>query len=128
MRFYAKYVSATYTHGVTLDDSYIESYPATVALTGSTENKIKQIICQKYLAGFFHNEYQAWFEFRRTGYPEFVLNPNTNSNPTDNTKFPTRWQYPQNEIDYNSDNLKEAVSRQYNGSDDFNGIMWILQK
>lgn len=47
-------------------------------------------------------------------------------NPTDNTKFPTRWQYPQNELDYNTENVREAVQRQYNGSDDFNGIMWIL--
>ena len=57
-----------------------------------------------------------------------ILNPNSNMNPTDNTKFPTRWQYPQNEINYNTDNLNEAVQRQYNGSDDFNGIMWILKE
>lgn len=127
MNFYARYVEAKYTHNVTLDNAYITAYPATVALTGSMEQKIKQIICQKYLAGFFHNEYQAWYEFRRTGYPEFIVNPKTNLNPTDNTKFPTRWMYPQNEIDYNTDNLKEALTRQYNGSDDHNGIMWILQ-
>ncbi len=127
MNFYAGYADASYTHGVTMDEAYINSYPATVTLTGSTDNMIKQIICQKYMAGFFHNGYQAWFEFRRTGYPEFVLNPNTNMNPTDNTKFPTRWQYPQNEIDYNTDNLNDAVQRQYNGSDDFNGIMWLLK-
>ncbi len=127
MAFYGKYVDAKYTHGVTMDQAYINAYPATIPLTGTTENKIKQIICQKYLAGFFQNGYQAWFEFRRTGYPEFVLNPATNSNPTDNTKFPTRWQYPQNEIDYNSDNLDEALQRQYSGSDDFDGVMWILK-
>jgi hypothetical protein len=128
MRFYAHYVPDNYTHNVSMDDPYIASYPASVALAGNTENKIKQIISQKYMAGFFHNGYLAWFEFRRTGYPEFVLNPNSNMNPTDNTKFPTRWQYPQNEINYNTDNLNEAVQRQYNGSDDFNGIMWILKE
>lgn len=127
MRFYAHYVEDKYAHDVTLDEEYINSYPATVTLTGSTENKVKQIICQKYMAGFFQNEYQSWFEFRRTGYPEFVLNPNSNQNSTDNTKFPTRWQYPQNEIDYNSDNVKTAIQSQYNGSDDFNQIMWILK-
>lgn len=128
MNFYANYVSDTYNHGVVLDQSYINSYPETVSLTGTTENMIKQIVTQKYLSGFFHNDYQAWFEFRRTGYPEFVLNPNSNSNPTDNTKFPTKWLYPQNEINYNSENLNEALKRQYNGSDDFNGIMWVLKK
>lgn len=127
MEFYAHFGSDEYNHGVELDQAYIEAYPTTVALTGSEENKIKQIISQKYMAGLFHNRFQAWFEFRRTGYPEFILNPNSNMNPTDNTKFPTRWQYPQNELDYNTENVREAVQRQYNGSDDFNGIMWILQ-
>ena len=127
MNFYSHHVTADFNHGVTLDEAYISTYPTTVALTGTVENMIKQIICQKYMAGFFHNGNQSWFEFRRTGYPEFVLNPNSNMNPTDNTKFPTRWQYPQNEIDYNTDNLNDAVQRQYNGSDDFNGIMWILK-
>ena len=127
MSFYAHYVDAKYAHGVTMDETYINAYPATVALAGSTEDKIKQIICQQYMAGFLQNRFMAWFEFRRTGYPEFVLNPNSNLNPTDNTKFPTRWMYPQNEINYNRENLEIAVQRQYSGSDDFNGIMWILK-
>ncbi|MDD4514412.1 SusD/RagB family nutrient-binding outer membrane lipoprotein [Massilibacteroides sp.] len=126
MNFYARYTDSKYTHGVSIDDAYINTYTDQVALTGSPDNKIKQIIDQKYMAGFFHNQYFSWFEFRRTGYPEFILNPNSNMNPTDNTKFPTKWQYPQSEIDYNNDNLKEALDRQYGGSDDFNGIMWIL--
>ncbi len=127
LKFYANYANSIYTHGVTIDNNYIDTYPATVPLTGSTENKIKQIICQKYLAGFFQNEYQAWFEFRRTGYPAFVLNPKTNSNVTDNKKFPIRWQYPQNEIDYNTDNVNAAIQSQYGGSDDFNQVMWLLK-
>lgn len=127
MEFYRHYGTERYNHGVDLDDTYVNAYVLAVALTGNAENKIQQIIEQKYMAGLFQNRYQAWFEFRRTGYPEFVLNPNSNMNPTDNTKFPTRWQYPQNEIDFNTENLKEAVQRQYNGSDDFNGTMWILQ-
>src|SRR5690606_19660076 len=109
MAFYSYYGSDTYNHGVGLDDTYVNGYLIAVALAGSDENKIQQIIEQKYMAGLFQNRYQAWFEFRRTGYPEFILNPNSNMNPTDNTKFPTRWQYPQNEIDFNTDNLKGAV-------------------
>ncbi|MGL5957073.1 MAG: SusD/RagB family nutrient-binding outer membrane lipoprotein [Phocaeicola sp.] len=129
MNFYVKYADSKYTHGVSMDEAYINSYPSTdgIALEGDLNNQIKQIIWQKYLAGFFHNEYQAWFEFRRTGYPEFILNPNTNENITNKDLFPTRWMYSQNELDYNTDNMNEAVKRQYNGSDDFNGTMWILQ-
>lgn len=127
MAFYNHYGAGKYNHDVALDDTYVNGYTTAVALNGSDEQQIQQIIEQKYMAGLFQNGYQAWFEFRRTGYPKFVLNPNSNMNPTDNTKFPTRWQYPQNEIDFNTENLKSAVQSQYNGSDDFNGMMWLLQ-
>ena len=54
------------------------------------------------------------------------INPNTNLN-TEKDKIPTRWMYPEAEFSYNPDNANEAVQRQYNGSDDVNKLMWILQ-
>ena len=41
-------------------------------------------------------------------------------------KFPIRWRYSQDEIDYNKANLEEALNRQYNGNDGFNEKMWIV--
>lgn len=129
MKFLVNYTPVAYRHGVTMDDAYINGYPSTagVALTGSNENQIKQIITQKYLAGFLQNcDYNAWYENRRTGYPEFLLNPSTNLN-TPSTKFPLRWLYPSTELTNNSENLDAAIKSQYSGNDNVNETMWLLK-
>ena len=120
---------ADYHHNMKMEAAYINAYPTTgaVALTGSTENQIQQIITQKYLANFLQgSKYQSWFENRRTGYPVFVLNTATNLN-TPSGNFPLRWLYPSNELNYNSANLAAAVASQYAGSDDNNQMMWLLK-
>jgi hypothetical protein len=38
-----------------------------------------------------------------------------------------RWLYPANELSYNTENLNEALARQYNGNDNVNEVMWILK-
>ncbi|GAB3009837.1 SusD/RagB family nutrient-binding outer membrane lipoprotein [Niabella terrae] len=127
MDFLSAMTPTTYTHGMPLDAPYINSYIAGVALTGSQENQLLQIITQKYLAGFLQGaDYNAWYEFRRTGYPAFKLNANTNLN-TPSSQFPVRWRYPQSELDNNGDNYKEAIQRQFSGVDDVNQVMWLLQ-
>jgi hypothetical protein len=131
MRFTAKYTPdvADYHHNMKMDEAYIQAYPSTaaVALSGTAQNQIAQIITQKYLAGFLQgSNYNAWYENRRTGYPVFTLNPSTNLN-TSPTQFPLRWLYPSNELSYNTENLNAALVRQYGGNDDVNGVMWILK-
>ncbi|TKC06992.1 SusD/RagB family nutrient-binding outer membrane lipoprotein [Pedobacter frigoris] len=120
---------ADYHHNMKMDAAYILAFPATagVALAGTNEQQIEQIITQKYLANFLQGgKYQSWFENRRTGYPVFTLNSTTNLN-TPSAKFPLRWLYPSNELSYNSANLDVAVKSQYGGSDDTNQIMWLLK-
>jgi hypothetical protein len=120
---------ADYHHNMKMDAAYILAFPAKpgVALAGSTEEQIKQIITQKYLANFLQGgKYQSWFENRRTGYPVFTLNTTTNLN-TPSTNFPLRWLYPSNELSYNSDNLDAAVQSQYGGNDNTNQQMWLLK-
>lgn len=127
MLFLAHYAPESYAHNMPIDAGYIDTYIQQVALQGSVENQIKQIITQKYIAGFLHNvDYTAWYENRRTGYPTFVVNSSTNLN-TPSNKFPVRWPYPQKELDYNSDNVQAAINTQYNGNDDTNQQMWILK-
>ncbi|MBZ4189070.1 SusD/RagB family nutrient-binding outer membrane lipoprotein [Niabella beijingensis] len=127
MNFLVNFTPATYNHGMEMDAIYINSYPATVALTGNQDNQLRQIITQKYIAGFLHGaDYNAWYEFRRTGYPQFKLNTNTNLN-TPNTQFPVRWKYPQVELNNNGDNYKAAIQSQYGGNDDVNQVMWLLK-
>ena len=70
--------------------------------------------------------YDAYFDYRRTGYPVFPINPDTNLN-TQNDKTPMRWLYPDSENNYNKEQLKIALDRQWNGVDDVNNIMWILK-
>lgn len=119
--------NADYDHGMKITDAYISQYLLANALAGSSEHQIEQIITQKYLAGFLHNvDFNAWFENRRTGYPVFVLNSSTNLN-TPTTSFPKRWLYPQAELDFNGENVAEAIQRQFNGNDNVNQEMWILK-
>lgn len=127
MEFLANYTPSAYNHGMPLTGDYINSYLSTVALNGSAENMIKQIITQKYLAGFLQDaDYNAWYEHRRTGYPEFILNPDTNLN-SPSTNFPQRWLYPSAELNYNPENVADAIQRQYGGDDNVNSLMWILK-
>lgn len=42
--------------------------------------------------------------------------------------MPVRWLYPSAEYDYNKANVEAAVQRQFNGSDEVNKLMWILQE
>ncbi len=129
MNFLANYTGAatSYVHGMALTAGYIANYPSTVALGGNTEDQVNQIITQKYLANFFQDvDFNGWYENRRTGYPVFALNPNTNQN-IPGTQFPVRWMYPQNELDYNGNNVGAAIQSQYGGHDDVNQAMWLLK-
>jgi hypothetical protein len=115
-------------HDMKITDDYIATYLAGshVAFATAPAEQIRQIIQQKYLANFLQEPYHSYFEYRRTGHPALPINPATNqNNPSD--RMPMRWLYPQVEYDYNGDNVKAAVDRQYGGTDDTNGIMWILK-
>ena len=117
-----------YHHNMKMTDAYIASYVASdkVKLTGTTEQQLSQIITQKYLATFLQAPYNAYFENRRTGYPAFPINPASNGiTPAD--KMPIRWLYPQKELDYNTENVKQAITSQFGGSDDVNLAMYILK-
>jgi hypothetical protein len=38
-----------------------------------------------------------------------------------------RFQYPTNEITTNATNYQAALTSQFGGNDDINGVMWILK-
>lgn len=130
MRFVADHTpnNPTYHHNRILSDAYIEAFPATdaVKLAGAAAHQIEQIITQKYLSTYLQSPLSAFFENRRTGYPEFPINPASNENIPAN-RLPIRWMYPSDEVSYNSENVSEAIDRQYNGSDNVNERMWLLK-
>lgn len=117
-----------YTHGRPITETYIQEYLAqpVIQLSGDKEKDLEMILLQRYLASFMQHPYDAYYDYRRTGYPVLPVNPETNQN-TDKNKIPVRWMYPEDEFSFNATNANEAVQRQYNGSDDVNKLMWILQ-
>ncbi|MCD7937031.1 MAG: SusD/RagB family nutrient-binding outer membrane lipoprotein [Tannerellaceae bacterium] len=124
-------VPEEYNNGVNITDEYISAYlrGAHVAYkeNGSMTERLQQIWMQSYLAGYFHMTWDAYFDYRRTGYPVYPVNPETNLNDEKN-KIPMRWMYPERENSYNKDQLYQALRNQWGAeSDDVNNIMWILK-
>lgn len=83
-------------------DTYFATYPAAVTLSGSVAQKVNQIITQKWIA-WCGNGYEAYNDYRRTGYPnlQIVLFPN----PESPTKIPRRLFYPNSEINANANQV-----------------------
>ena len=132
MEFIAEFTpdDATYHHNHPITEDFIASYleQEAIQLNGNFEHDLEMILLQKYLGSFLqHPENDCFYDNRRTGYPVLPVNPESNMN-TDATKLPVRWMYPQDELDYNRENLQEAIDRQYGGTDDYNKLMWILQE
>lgn len=113
--FYERTVPAEYGIDVSMPASYLAQ--AAVAYTGSTEEKLSKIGTQKWIALFF-NGLEAWFDWRRTGYPKLLPGA---SNLNDD-KIPVRYIYPQSEQSLNGANLNEAIGRQ--GPDNINTPVW----
>ncbi|KAF2338004.1 SusD/RagB family nutrient-binding outer membrane lipoprotein [Flavobacterium nitrogenifigens] len=88
-------------------NTYITTYP--FKSTGTEAQKIEQIITQKWIVLLF-NGFEAFSEYRRTGYP--VLVPV--NDPTGETQgtIPRRLIYDQSELITNEANYKAAIQRQ----------------
>lgn len=97
--------------GAKLPAGYFENPAA--AYDGSLE----RIMLQKYYALYF-NDYQQWFEYRRTGLP--VL-PKADG-MLNNKVMPVRFKYPPSVQTNNKANYENAVAAM--GSDDINTKVW----
>jgi hypothetical protein len=116
-------LNGTKTYG-SISNISVTAYLAqpAVAYQGGTDG-LKQILTQKYIAFWQNSNWEAFFNQRRTGVPAFSSGPGTGNG----TKIPKRWQYPVAEAAANGSNYNAAIQRQYQGADDLNGTMWILQ-
>lgn len=120
--------NSSYAHGMAINQAYIDNYfTGEAAFKSNAADQLKQIWIQKYLMNFMINPNQSFFEYRRTGFPVFPINPATSLNETNKNAVPVRWLYAAAEGNYNRDNLIEALNRQYGGVDDINKVMWILK-
>lgn len=118
-----------YNNGMPITEAYINGYfTGEAAYKPASADRLKQIWFQRYFLKFLQDGYDAYYDFLRTGYPEFPLDPATNLNTSDTSKFPVRWTYPSGEIQTNTDNLNAALARQFpNGHDGVNEVPWLLE-
>lgn len=114
--YYMNGINASFDlYGITPDADYFTQ--GAVAYSGSEEQLLEKIGTQKWISLFFQG-LEAWFDWRRTGYP--VLAPAVDNQNDD--KIPVRYIYPIIEQSLNGENREAAVSRQ--GADDINSRVW----
>lgn len=119
--FYKKYVTnqQNYFSGFNVND-YLNQNLVKFDASQSLNNQLQRIMTQKYMTMFHQSQWTSYFDYLRTGYPEFPL-------PKGMSTAPKRFLYPQTEYNYNGANLKEALNRQYNGKDDIHETPWWLK-
>ena len=90
--------------GVSATDvtAYFAANPRVVTLAGSTERRLNQIITQKWIA-WLGNGYEAYNDYRRTGFPRLALSLNPSSESP--VAIPSRFFYPNVEISSNAQNI-----------------------
>ena len=62
-------------------------------------DKIRHIVTQKWFSMCGNQGFEAWTEWRRTGYPDFLI---ISVNSLIGTQRPARFLYPTDEINLNS--------------------------
>ncbi|WAC10362.1 SusD/RagB family nutrient-binding outer membrane lipoprotein [Dyadobacter pollutisoli] len=105
------------------------SYTAYIATPGVVFDKtIKQVLEQKWIASWTAAT-EAWFDFRRTGFPELKAGP-----AAKREVLPVRFYYMQDELQINKANAESAVSKleitSYSQADKGNSAwskQWLIQ-
>ena len=88
-------------------NTYFADNPTVVNLNGNDDNKLKQIITQKYIS-WIGNGVEAFNDYRRTGYPVLALARNAAGH--DPNTIPTRLTYPNGELQRNP-NTPNPITR-----------------
>jgi hypothetical protein len=84
------------------------------------EQKLEEIIVQKYLALFMQSD-ETWAEHRRTGYPRIWLGSELGATEG---RLLRRFTYPQLEYQVNENSVKEAASRMQGGDGLLSRVWW----
>ena len=107
-----------YTVNFTFADYYSQD-----AVKFDVSKGIEQIVSQKYLAFFMNSGMEAYFNYRRTGFPAFSIGVGNGNS----SRISQRWQYPIAERSANATNYTAAITSQYAGKDDINDLMWLVK-
>ncbi|MFC3417851.1 SusD/RagB family nutrient-binding outer membrane lipoprotein [Algoriphagus hitonicola] len=97
-----------------IDDAYLSQDG--VAYSGTTDDKLRKIGTQKWLALFFTGM-EGWYDWRRTNYPEIIPGPAAFINTV-----PVRYMYPSSVQSLNGERYQEAIARQ--GADEITTRVW----
>ena len=119
-----------YLHGMAIDAAYIASYftgEAAYKTSGSKTDRLHQIWTQRWLIDYFSGRDDYYWQFLRTGWPAYPLDPATCMNPEDRNTWPKRWMYPTSEKTTNPENYQKAIDTQFGGYDSVNKLPWWLQ-
>ena len=96
-----------------------------IAYKGDNADGRAQILTQKYIAMWQNSGFEAYFNWRRTGFPLTFVTSGPGINATG--IVPRRFQYPTAEAAYNPVNYNSAIQSQFGGTDDLNKDIWILK-
>jgi hypothetical protein len=94
----------------------LAAYMLNASIIYNPATALQQIGMQRYVHLFMHG-YEAWAEWRRTGFPNNLVTPL-------GRPVPGRLGYPDNEAFNNTANYQEAINRQFAGSNSQNGKVW----
>jgi hypothetical protein len=93
---------------------------ASTTLKGTQEEKLEQIILQKFLANYFQIN-EGYAEFRRTGYPKIWTGGDKGST---GGEIPRRLTYPLDEYAKNEVSIKDAVKKLSLGDTYMSRVWW----
>lgn len=102
----------------TVPQAYIDAQFSLAGLT--QEQQLEKIMTQKWIM-LFGRDYEAFAEWRRTGYP--VLTPGDNAGSTNGT-IPRRAVYSSLEVLLNTENYTKALSGLSNGDSYLSRVWW----
>ncbi|WP_234570640.1 SusD/RagB family nutrient-binding outer membrane lipoprotein [Rhodohalobacter sp. 614A] len=92
------------------------SFIAQPEIAYDSANSIERISEQRYVHLFLHG-FEAWAEYRRTGYPANMVSPLGRD-------VPLRQSYTSDEALNNTENYQQAVDRQFGGENNLYGRLW----
>jgi len=124
--FYKEGITQSWNRWSQTNATHLTSYLARtdIALgSGSGPSDAEKIGIQRWLS-FFPNGDQGWAEWRRTGYPSFVMPVAGSLSGTTPDQIPTRYIYPTSEHGLNPDNWSAASALLNKGDTRFSNVWW----
>lgn len=112
--YYEKGITASFA---SFDTEMPADYLIRTGVVFEESTALERIGTQKWISLFFAG-LEAWFDWRRTGYPQIIPGPSNQNNG----QVPARYAYPLSEQSLNGANREAAVSRQ--GADNYNTKVW----